>query len=130
MLLADEGVRMRVVGLRWLMPLPVDDVVRGAGATGRVLVVDETKHGCGVGERIVTARVEDGFGCWIIRVASHNSYPPQVAPRTPCCLARRHRARGPQAVGLTDRPIVCWLARAQGAEQPVRLLVRTGAEPD
>src|SRR5438046_2343795 len=53
--LLDEGVRMRVVGLRWLMPLPVDDMVREANATGRVLVVDETKHGGGVGEGIVTA---------------------------------------------------------------------------
>jgi hypothetical protein len=53
-----------------------------------VLVVDETKHGGGVGERIVTALAENGFGGWIIRVASRNSYPPRVAPRTPCCSAR------------------------------------------
>ena len=39
---AEEGVRMRVVGLHWLMPLTVDDVVRGADATGRRLVVHET----------------------------------------------------------------------------------------
>jgi hypothetical protein len=26
-LLADEGVRMSVVGLRWPMPLPIDDMV-------------------------------------------------------------------------------------------------------
>ena len=75
-LLADEGVRMRVVGLRGLMPLPIDDVVREADTTGRVLVVDETQHGGGIGEGIVTALVENGFGGRIIRVSSRDSYVP------------------------------------------------------
>ncbi len=75
-LLADEGIGMRVVDLRWLMPLPVDDMVREANATGRVLVVDETRHSGGVGEGIVTALVERGFGGRIIRVASRDSYVP------------------------------------------------------
>ena len=75
-LLADEGVGMRVVDLRWLMPLPVDDMIREANATGRVLVVDETRHSGGVGEGIVTALVERGFGGRIIRVSSRDSYVP------------------------------------------------------
>ena len=79
---------MRVVGLHWLRPLTVDDVVRGARATGRVLGVDETRHGGGVGQGIVTALVENGFGGRIIRVASRNGYPPRVAPRRRYCSAR------------------------------------------
>ena len=75
-LLADEGVGMRIVDLRWLMPLPVDDMIREANATGRVLVVDETRHSGGVGEGIVTALVEGGFGGRIIRVSSRDSYVP------------------------------------------------------
>jgi 2-oxoisovalerate dehydrogenase E1 component len=66
-LLADEGVRMRVVDPRWLMPLPIDDMVREANATGWVLVVDETRHSGGVGDGIVTALVENGFGGRISR---------------------------------------------------------------
>jgi 2-oxoisovalerate dehydrogenase E1 component len=75
-LLADEGLRLRVVDLRWLMPLPVDDILREADATGRVLVVDETRHSGGVGEGIVTALVERGFAGPIVRVASRDSYIP------------------------------------------------------
>ena len=87
-LLPTKASRMRVVGLRWLMPLPVDDMVREADATGRVLVVDETRHSGGVGEGIFTALVENGFGGRIIRVASRNSYVRWVTPRRLCCSAR------------------------------------------
>jgi 2-oxoisovalerate dehydrogenase E1 component len=75
-LLADEGIRMRVVDLRWLMPLPVEDMLREANVTGKVLVVDETRHSGGVGEGIVTALVERGFTGSIARVASADSYVP------------------------------------------------------
>ncbi len=75
-LLADEGIRMRIVDLRWLMPLPVDDMLREANATGHVLVVDETRHSGGVGEGIVASLVERGFTGRIMRVASMDSYVP------------------------------------------------------
>ncbi|HEY3713771.1 MAG TPA: thiamine pyrophosphate-dependent enzyme [Jatrophihabitantaceae bacterium] len=75
-LLADEGIRLRVVDLRWLMPLPVDDILREANATGRVLVVDETRHSGGAGEGIVTALVEGRFAGSIARVSSYDSYVP------------------------------------------------------
>jgi len=75
-LLADEGIRLRVVDLRWLMPLPVNDILREANATGRVLVVDETRHSGGAGEGIVTALVEGRFTGTIARVSSYDSYVP------------------------------------------------------
>jgi 2-oxoisovalerate dehydrogenase E1 component len=75
-LLADEGIRLRVVDLRWLMPLPVADILREAHATGRVVVVDETRHNGGVGEGIVTALVEGGFTGPIVRVSSVDSFVP------------------------------------------------------
>jgi len=34
-LLADEGIGLRVVDLRWLMLLPVEDMLREANTTGR-----------------------------------------------------------------------------------------------
>ncbi len=34
-LLADEGIGLRVVGLRWLMLLSVEDMLREANTTGR-----------------------------------------------------------------------------------------------
>ena len=42
------------------MPLPIDDMVREADATGRVRVVDETRHGGGVGGAIVTRSSRTG----------------------------------------------------------------------
>ncbi|MDT4944991.1 MAG: 2-oxoisovalerate dehydrogenase component [Pseudonocardiales bacterium] len=74
--LATEGISARVLDLRWIAPLPVEDVLREAAATGRALVVDETRHSGGVGEGVVTALVEGGFGGRIARVASRDSYVP------------------------------------------------------
>jgi 2-oxoisovalerate dehydrogenase E1 component len=74
--LAASGIRCRILDLRWLAPLPVQDILREAGATGRVLMVDETRHSGGVGEGVITALVESGFTGRISRVASADSYVP------------------------------------------------------
>jgi 2-oxoisovalerate dehydrogenase E1 component len=74
--LAVAGVGCRVVDLRWLAPLPVEDIVREAEATGRVLVVDETRRTGGVSEGVVTALVDAGFSGQLVRVASEDSFIP------------------------------------------------------
>jgi 2-oxoisovalerate dehydrogenase E1 component len=74
--LAEQGIRARVVDMRWISPLPVDDLLREANATGRLLVADETRHSGGVGEGVITALVENGFAGRIARVASHDSFVP------------------------------------------------------
>jgi 2-oxoisovalerate dehydrogenase E1 component len=74
--LAARGIHVQVVDLRWLAPLPVADIVAAAESTGRVLVVDETRHSGGVGEGVVTALVEGGFPGPIHRVASADSFVP------------------------------------------------------
>ena len=51
--LRERGIGVTVVDLRWLAPLPIDEVLREASATGRTLVVDETRRTGGVGEGIV-----------------------------------------------------------------------------
>jgi 2-oxoisovalerate dehydrogenase E1 component len=74
--LAERGVHARVVDLRWLAPLPVDDVLREARTTGRVLVVDETRRTGGVSEGILAALVDAGFDGEVARVASKDSFVP------------------------------------------------------
>jgi 2-oxoisovalerate dehydrogenase E1 component len=74
--LALQGIRAAVLDLRWLAPLPVEDLLSTAGASGRVLVVDETRHSGGVGEGVVTALVEHGFGGPLARVSSADSFVP------------------------------------------------------
>jgi 2-oxoisovalerate dehydrogenase E1 component len=74
--LADRGIRTRVLDLRWLAPLPVDDLLRHADATGRVLVVDETRRTGGVSEAILTALLDAGLLSIARRVTSEDSFIP------------------------------------------------------
>lgn len=74
--LAEEGVSVAVLDLRWLSPLPVKDILREASSSGQVLVVDETRRSGGVSEGIVTALVDGGFRGPIKRVTSVDSFIP------------------------------------------------------
>jgi 2-oxoisovalerate dehydrogenase E1 component len=74
--LASVGIDARVVDLRWLAPLPVVDMLREAGVTGRVLVVDETRETGGVGEGVLATLVKHGFTGRLDRVASSDSFIP------------------------------------------------------
>jgi 2-oxoisovalerate dehydrogenase E1 component len=74
--LAARGVEARVLDLRWLAPLPTDDLLREALATDRVLVVDETRRTGGVAEGVIAALVDAGFSGTIARVASRDSFIP------------------------------------------------------
>jgi 2-oxoisovalerate dehydrogenase E1 component len=74
--LERRGINPRVLDLRWLCPLPVDDLIREALVTGRVLVVDETRRSGGVSEGILAALVDAGFGGTMGRVTSEDSFVP------------------------------------------------------
>ncbi|HYK27844.1 MAG TPA: transketolase C-terminal domain-containing protein, partial [Streptosporangiaceae bacterium] len=66
----------RVLDLRWLAPLPYEDLLRAAAGTGRVLIADETRRTGGVSEGVVTTLVDAGFTGRIARVASQDSFIP------------------------------------------------------
>jgi 2-oxoisovalerate dehydrogenase E1 component len=74
--LAADGIGCRVLDLRWLAPLPVDDVLREASVSGRVLVADETRRTGGVSEGVISALTDAGFVGRVGRVASEDSYIP------------------------------------------------------
>jgi 2-oxoisovalerate dehydrogenase E1 component len=74
--LAADGVAARVVDLRWLAPLPAEDILREAEETGRVLVVDETRRTGGVSEGVVASLVDAEFSGRVARVASKDSFIP------------------------------------------------------
>jgi len=74
--LAVRGIGARVVDLRWLAPLPADDLLREARLTGRVLVVDETRRTGGVSEGVVTALADAGYAGLVTRVTSEDSFVP------------------------------------------------------
>ena len=74
--LQDRGIFARVVDLRWVNPLPVHDIVREANATGRTLVVDETRRSGGVAEGVLAVLVDAGYTGRMSRVTSKDSLIP------------------------------------------------------
>ncbi|URN10566.1 hypothetical protein LUW74_11390 [Actinomadura madurae] len=74
--LEARGVGCRVLDLRWLAPLPVEDLLREARATGTVLVADETRRTGGVSEGVLAALADAGFQGKAARVAGEDSFIP------------------------------------------------------
>jgi 2-oxoisovalerate dehydrogenase E1 component len=74
--LAADGIGAQVLDLRWIAPLPWRDIRLAAARTGRVLVVDETRHSGGVGEGILALLTESGYRGRVARVASRDSFVP------------------------------------------------------
>ncbi len=74
--LAHRGIGVRVVDLRWLAPLPVDDLIREVHATRAVLVADETRASGGWSEGVITKLVECGITTRIGRATSKDSFIP------------------------------------------------------
>jgi 2-oxoisovalerate dehydrogenase E1 component len=59
---AAQGWKVRVVDLRWLVPLNDSFIVAQAVNAKRIVVVDEGRKSAGVGEGVITAIVEGGLG--------------------------------------------------------------------
>lgn len=74
--LRESGIHIRVVDLRWIAPLPMEDVLREAQATGKVLIVDETRKSGGVSEALIAGLVDAGFVGRMARVNSLDSFIP------------------------------------------------------
>lgn len=76
MVLEAEGIGCTVLDLRWLAPLPVDDLLEQVEAHRRVLVVDETRRSGGVAESVLAVLADAGFDGTVRRVTSEDSYVP------------------------------------------------------
>lgn len=59
---AETGHKVRVLDLRWLVPLNAAAIVAHAGECARLLIVDEGRHSAGIGEGVLAALVEGGQG--------------------------------------------------------------------
>ncbi|MFC0624517.1 transketolase C-terminal domain-containing protein [Kribbella deserti] len=87
--LRRQRIGVRVLDLRWLAPLPVDDLLREAKATGRVLVVDETRRSGGVSEGVLAALVDRRYPGRMARVTSEDSFVPLGAAASSVLLSER-----------------------------------------
>jgi 2-oxoisovalerate dehydrogenase E1 component len=74
--LAATGVGVRVFDLRWLAPLPAEQLRAEAELTGRVLVVDETRQSGGVSEGVIAELADAGYRGRVARVTSADSFVP------------------------------------------------------
>ena len=74
---AKHGWKVRVVDLRWLVPLNEAFIAEQAKSAKRILIVDEGRHSAGVGEGVITAIAEAGFaGRPFQRVVGVDTYTP------------------------------------------------------
>ena len=74
---AARGWKVRVVDLRWLVPLNEAFIVEQARRARRVIVVDEGRRSAGVGEGVITALAEAGLGGLPLqRVVGADTYTP------------------------------------------------------
>lgn len=75
-LFEQHGIKSRVLDLRWVLPLPAEDIVREVSATGRVLVVDECRRTGGLSEAIFSVLIDAGVQADMARVTSLDVYIP------------------------------------------------------
>ncbi|MEG3788583.1 thiamine pyrophosphate-dependent enzyme [Lysobacter sp. CCNWLW3] len=74
---AKHGWKTRVVDLRWLVPLNDAYIVEQARQAKRIIVVDEGRRSAGVGEGVITAIAEGGYGARPFRrVVGVDTYTP------------------------------------------------------
>jgi len=77
MLEREQGVKARVVDLRWLAPLPFEALRRHAAECGRVVVVDECRAtGGGIADAIVADLAEHGVRARLASVRAADCYVP------------------------------------------------------
>jgi len=74
--LAAAGAGVRVFDLRWLAPLPAEQLRAEAALTRRILVVDETRRTGSVSEGVIAELADAGYGGTLARVTSADSFIP------------------------------------------------------
>ncbi len=74
--LQGEGVASTVLDLRWLAPLPYDDLMQHARRFRHLLVVDETRASGGVSEGVLAGLADRGYRGSARRIAALDSFVP------------------------------------------------------
>ncbi|MFM7282224.1 MAG: thiamine pyrophosphate-dependent enzyme [Planctomycetia bacterium] len=86
MLERERGVRVKVVDLRWLAPLPLAALAREAEPCGRLLIVDECRAtGAGIADAIAADCAERGSRLKVRSVRAADTYVP-LGSATACVL--------------------------------------------
>lgn len=74
-ILAEQGLKVRIIDLRWLSPLPEDAIVEALEGCGAALIVDETRRTGGLAEAL-TALVSERTALPHARLTAEDSFIP------------------------------------------------------
>ncbi|MBI2993379.1 MAG: MFS transporter [Gammaproteobacteria bacterium] len=72
----EHAIRARVIDLRWLVPLPLEDLMRHIEGCERMLIVDECRRSGSVSEALMTLIAEKGIRAPLARVTAEDSFIP------------------------------------------------------
>lgn len=72
----EHGIRARVLDLRWLMPLPMEDIQTHLAEIGRALIVDECRATGSPSEEILARLHDVGMSDNVRRIASSDCFIP------------------------------------------------------
>ncbi len=70
------NVDARIIDMRWLLPLPMDEILQAVKPCKRVLIVDECRETGSLSEELTTRLIEGGVRQPITRVTGHDSFIP------------------------------------------------------
>ena len=74
--LAKQGVHAEVMDLRWLLPLPMDDVLQRLDVSKPIVIVDECRKTGSLSEELIAHLTEAGITAPIRRVTGDDSFIP------------------------------------------------------
>ncbi len=73
----EFGIEARVIDLRWLNPLPMDEIRRHADECGAVVVVDECRAtGGGIADAVIAGLAEEGYHRPLRSIRAVDTYVP------------------------------------------------------
>ena len=72
----EQKIKVRVLDLRWIVPLPIEAVLQHVRAVPRVLVVDECRVSGNVSEALAAAILDAGIACRFRRINAADSLIP------------------------------------------------------
>ena len=74
--LKGEGIDLRIIDLRWLHPLNVEEIVAAVSDCGKILIVDECRKSGSLSEKLMTILTEAGRGDVISRITAEDCFIP------------------------------------------------------
>ena len=72
----DLGMKVRIIDMRWLAPLPMEAILAAVKPCKHVLIVDECRRSGSLSEALMTQLTESGITIPMARVTGHDSFIP------------------------------------------------------